>query len=64
MGMFKLTTSGSWWTTSKDERWRSSGTDDVGGFVMPAACAAFIEAKKAELGEEPPADLAWHYMKD
>lgn len=60
----RLTTSGSWWINSKsDPRWNASGSDDVGGFVIPLAAKEKIEALKAMLGE-PPSDLKYGYMKD
>lgn len=64
MSMFKLTTSGSWWLTSRlDSRWKASGSASVGGFSMPAECERRLSELKAEFGE-PPADLEWGYMKD
>ena len=66
MGFFKPIRSGSWWIHSEsDERWRRSGTSDgVGGFVLPPEAEQAIEELKSELGEEPPDDLEYGYMKD
>ena len=64
MGMFKLTSSGTWWLNSKsDPRWNTSGETDVGGFVMPSECKEKLEELKKKLGD-PPEDLEWGYMKD
>lgn len=64
MGMFGPK-SGSWWTKSKsDPRWNMNGTGYVGGFVCPAEATEAVEQKKEELGEEPPDDLEYGYMKD
>lgn len=56
---------GTWWLSSKsDPRWDCSGRDRVGGFMCPSDARAAIEAKKEELGCEPPEDLEYGYMKD
>jgi hypothetical protein len=56
---------GSWWVHSKsDPRWDCHGRDRVGGFACPPNAEAAIEAKKRELGCEPPDDLEYGYMKD
>jgi hypothetical protein len=60
----RLLRQGTWWTTSSDKRWCGSGTAQVGGFQMPPECQTWIDATKAKLGEDPPEDLEWHYMKD
>ena len=65
MGMIKLTREGSWWVSSKsDPRWDCQGSGSVGGFMCPSEATATIERKKKELGEEPPDDLEFGYMKD
>jgi hypothetical protein len=56
---------GSWWVSSEsDPRWNGNGRGEVGMFGIPAGAQAFIDAKKVELGEEPPDDLEYTYMKD
>ena len=56
---------GSWWLSSKsDPRWDCQGRDVVGGLVCPPAATEAMEKKKKELGEEPPEDLEYGYMKD
>lgn len=58
--------SGSWSVSSKtDPRWNGSGRSEaVGMFSIPREAQAHIDAKKLELGEEPPADCEYSYMKD
>lgn len=56
---------GSWWTTSKsDPRWNLRGRGLVGLLTKPAGVDKALAKKQAELGEEPPGDLVWEYMKD
>jgi len=56
---------GIWWLTSKsDPRWDDEGRCNVGGFMMPSAVTESINNCKKQLGEEPPEDLEWGYMKD
>jgi len=56
---------GSWWVRSKiDPRWNASGRDYVGGFECPSPAYDHIAAKEKELGEPPPPDLMFGYMKD
>jgi hypothetical protein len=55
---------GTWWTKSSDERWIAEGRDIVGEFEMPPGLLQFLASKEAELGEKPPGDLEWGYMKD
>ena len=56
---------GTWTITSaSDPRWNMSGNGFVGGFECPMDAEAAIEKKKKELGEEPPDDLRFTYMKD
>lgn len=65
MTMFKPVQEGSWWVSSKsDSRWDCQGSGSVGGFMCPTTATAAIEKKKKELGEEPPDDLEFGYMKD
>jgi hypothetical protein len=65
MGIIKFTREGSWWISSQsDPRWNDNGRAMVGMFERPPEVDTAIEAKKAELGEEPPEDLEWGYMKD
>lgn len=65
MGMFSPVKPGSWCVRSeKDSRWNKSGTDMVGSFMMPKAAEDWVEKQKKELGEEPPDDLQFSYMKD
>lgn len=55
---------GTWTLCSPtDPRWNASGTDLVGGFMMPEKCKQKLAELKKELGH-PPADLKWSYMKD
>ena len=56
---------GSWWLHSKsDSRWNMQGRGFVGGLCVPPDANAALEEKKKELGEEPPDDLEYGYMKD
>lgn len=56
---------GTWVLRSKmDPRWNADGRCSVGMFSLPSGAGHFIEQKKVELGEEPPEDLEYHYMKD
>lgn len=56
---------GSWWVISNfDPRWNGQGTALVGGFECPQEATDHIEEMKKELGEEPPSDLEFGYMKD
>jgi len=59
-----MTRSGTWWIRSEaDPRWRASGRAEVGMFARPPE----IDTKITELTKlhgDPPADLAWGYMKD
>jgi hypothetical protein len=56
---------GCWWTRSEsDPRWNMDGRCAVGGFQMPHECRAAIDLKMVNLGEEPPKDLTYEYMKD
>ncbi len=56
---------GSWWVTSKsDPRWKADGRGDVGMFAKPDGVDGAIALLKEEIGEEPPTDLEWGYMKD
>lgn len=56
---------GSWWLSSKsDPRWDTQGRGIVGGLVIPPDATKAMEEKKKELGEEPPEDLEYGYMKD
>jgi hypothetical protein len=65
MGLISFLRDGTWTTRSKsDPRWNMEGRGQVGMLTMPLACKEAIEAKKFELGEEPPDDLEWSYMKD
>ena len=41
-----------------------NGVGAVGGFVMPTAAKREVERKKRELGENPPSDLEYSYIKD
>lgn len=63
--MFAPVRKGSWWVSSKsDPRWNGSGRALVGSFMMPQEAKDHIEAKKRELGTDPPADCEWGYDKD
>ena len=66
MSMFPPFRKGSWWIRSEsDPRWNVSGSSDaVGSYTKPREVDPAIEQKKRELGEEPPSDLEWGYMKD
>ena len=66
MPMFAPFREGSWWIRSKsDPRWDAEGPSDaVGSYTKPSEVDPAIEQKKQELGEEPPSDLEWGYMKD
>lgn len=65
MGMFSPVKDGSWWVSSEsDPRWNCSGRGMVGGFMCPGSAQHAIELLKKELGEEPPDDLQFGYMKD
>lgn len=65
MGIIKLLREGSWWTRSdSDPRWNMDGRGVVGLLSMPPDAQAAVEAKRTELGEEPPRDLTYGYMKD
>lgn len=56
---------GSWWVTSEtDPRWNCSGRGFVGGLMCPGNAKDEIDRIKEELGEEPPEDLSFGYMKD
>jgi hypothetical protein len=56
---------GSWWIESKsDPRWNCQGQGYVGGFECPSDATSAMEEKKKELGEDPPDDLKYGYMKD
>ncbi len=56
---------GTWWLSSKkDPRWNCSGTGKVGDFTMNPEATKALEEKKKELGNTPPDDLEWGYMKD
>lgn len=56
---------GTWtvWSDS-DPRWKMSGTGICGGFCMPPEAERAVKAKAKELGQEPPVDLEFGYMKD
>ena len=59
----KLLSEGCWELKSKiDPRWNSTGSCDVGGFVMPEDCKIKIEALTQQYGK-PPIDLSWQYHK-
>ena len=63
--MFGGPVQGSWSIYSKkDPRWNISGRAMVGNFIMPREVEEALDQKKRELGEEPPDDLEWLYMKD
>lgn len=65
MGLIKFLRDGSWWVTSEsDPRWNGSGQGLVGMQSMPREAQAFVTAKILELGEDPPDDLTYGYMKD
>ena len=66
MGMLKPIRQGSWWLHSKtDSRWNRDGrSSGVGGFQIPQEAMDEIEKIKESLGEEPPDDLEYGYMKD
>ena len=56
---------GSWWINSKsDPRWNMSGEGYVGGCCIPPDAQNAIYKLKKKLGEEPPEDLEYGYMKD
>lgn len=56
---------GTWWVSSKsDPRWRASGRARVGMFAKPAGVDPAIAQLKTTIGEDPPDDLEWGYMKD
>lgn len=57
--------SGSWSFSSKsDPRWNGSGRGFLGRFIMCEGAREFLEAKKLELGSNPPSDLKWSYKSD
>jgi len=56
---------GSWWLESKtDPRWNCNGHGPCGGLTVPPDATAAMEEIKKELGEEPPDDLEYGYIKD
>jgi len=56
---------GSWWLKSvSDSRWNCSGSGGVGMFSIPSDATKAINKLKEKLGEEPPEDLEYGYMKD
>ncbi len=56
---------GSWWVLSNfDPRWNGIGRGSVGAFECPPEATKHIEEMKKDLGEDPPADLEFGYMKD
>ena len=65
-GVFGSTLKTGCWTISSksDPRWDDSGEGVVGGLTLPYEALDYVEAKKKELGEEPPDDLEYSYMKD
>ena len=64
-GAFGWVRSGTWSVSSKsDPRWNGSGRANVGGFMKPPEVDTHIDAMRYRLGEEPPGDLEWGYMKD
>jgi len=65
MGMFSPVKPGHWRVWSeKDPRWNKSGGGLVGSFMMPKDAEDWVEQRKKKLGEEPPDDLEFTYMKD
>lgn len=55
---------GGWSVYSKsDPRWRANGSAMVGMFSKPGGVDEAIERLKTTIGEEPPEDLEWSYMK-
>lgn len=65
MGLFSNVPNGTWWLRSRsDPRWNMSGKGIVGGLAVPSGAKRAIEEKRKELGEEPPDDLEFNYMKD
>lgn len=61
-----LKTSEGWWKTRSqlDKRWNMDGRSFAGTFTMPEGCRLALDAKKRELGSEPPIDLFWKFVKD
>lgn len=56
---------GIWWLRSEsDPRWNAKGRGIVGGLVMSPEAKATIALLKKKLGEEPPEDLEFGYLKD
>jgi hypothetical protein len=65
MAMFGGLREGSWWLDSKsDPRWNAQGRGYVGMLSIPPDAQKAIDEIKKELGEEPPEDLEYGYMKD
>ena len=68
MAMINPMREGSWWFRSdSDPRWNMAGRGIVGmycGFEDVPEAVDAMERKKRELGEDPPSDLGWGYMKD
>jgi hypothetical protein len=60
-----LSREGSWWVASKsDPRWDCEGRGFVGGLMCPGAALEEVKKIQERLGEEPPDDLEFGYMKD
>ncbi len=60
-----LACDGEWVLVSdNDPRWNARGHCDVGGLMMPLGAQTHIDRLKEELGEDPPEDLRYIYMKD
>jgi len=66
MGFYSKSTTGSWWLYSEnDPRWHAEGQGSkIGGFQMPEEAKIALEKLKISLGEEPPKDLEYGYIKD
>ena len=55
----------SWMLRSKtDPKWDDDGEGMVGMLSCPFGALESIENKKEKLGEDPPADLTYSYMKN
>lgn len=65
MGMFIGMRPGSWWVRSKsDPRWNLDGHGNVGMFSCPEEATYLLAEVIQRLGEDPPDDLEWGYLKD
>ena len=56
---------GSWWLKSQsDPRFNLNGRGYVGGLVVPPDAQKALDELAERLGESPPKDLEFGYMKD